>query len=561
MKIELLAPAKDKKTAYAAIDSGADAIYIGAPAFGARKKAANSLDDIKEIVDYAHEFYVKVYVTLNTILTDDELKSAMKLIHDLYKIGVDAVIIQDMGIIEAAIEGKLPPIPLHASTQCDNRTSEKVKFFKEIGISRVILARELSLEQIAQMPKDIELEAFVHGALCVSYSGQCYFSAANGGRSANRGECAQPCRKKYSLVDSEGKTIVKDKYLLNLCDFNASVHLKDLIKAGVTSFKIEGRLKDENYVRNVVSYYRQELDKIAQKTSSGKVVLDFEPDVNKTFNRGYTDYFLSKRGQIWNFDTPKFMGEEVKDISKLHQADGLCCLENGELRGCSADKIPPKTKIYRNFDYEFNKKLTNSRIKRQIEVEIGVNKEVLQVADEDGNRAEIALPVGEPAKNPQQIKETFIKQLSKTGDGKFYVSQIAINGNLPFLPVAQINELRRQALDLLMNERLKNYKREVQKPLNYAPFPIKNLDYRANIHNTSAKNFYEKCDCEVMGMSFESGNDLTFTPELMRTKHCLKFAFDMCGQPETLFLVDEKGKKYPLEFDCANCEMVIKSAH
>lgn len=296
-KIELLAPAKDKETAFAAIDCGADAIYIGASDFGARRAVPNSIDDIKEVVDYAHKFYARVHVTINTILTDSELEQAVKLIHKLYEIGVDAIIVQDMGILKLAVDGKLPPIQIHASTQCDNRTLEKVKFFENIGVSRVILARELSIEEIKNICSNtnVEIETFIHGALCVSYSGQCYMSYAIGGRSANRGECAQACRKKYTLVDEDGKVIAKDKYLLSLRDFNASRYIEELIDAGVKSFKIEGRLKDINYVKNVVAYYRREIDKYASKISSGRVEVNFEPNVNKTFNRGYTDYFLDGR--------------------------------------------------------------------------------------------------------------------------------------------------------------------------------------------------------------------------------------------------------------------------
>ena len=289
-KVELLAPAKDKETAFAAIDCGADAVYIGAPDFGARRSVPNSLEDIKEVVDYAHKFYARVHVTINTILTDEELEKAKDLIKNLYEIGVDAIIVQDMGILKLAIECELPPIPIHASTQCDNRTLERVKFFEQLGVSRVILARELSIEEIKNICKNtkVEIETFIHGALCVSYSGQCYMSYAIGGRSANRGECAQACRKKYSLIDDEGNFIAKDKYLLSLRDFNASRHIQELIKAGVKSFKIEGRLKDINYVKNVVAFYRKEIDKYTEKISSGKVNLDFEPNLNKTFNRGYT---------------------------------------------------------------------------------------------------------------------------------------------------------------------------------------------------------------------------------------------------------------------------------
>lgn len=577
-KVELLAPAKDKQTAFMAINSGCDALYIGATDFGARKKVGNPLSDIKEIVDYAHKFYVKIHVTLNTILTDEELIEARKLIHQLYEIGVDAIIVQDMGIFKLALDGKLPPIVLHASTQCDNRTLEKAKFLEEIGISRVILARELSLEQIENICKNLkaEVETFVHGALCVSYSGQCYLSYYIGGRSANRGECAQACRKKYSLVDEYGNILAKDKYLLSLKDFNASKHLKKLIDTGVKSFKIEGRLKDENYVKNIVAFYRQEIDKFASKTSSGRVFLDFEPDVKKSFNRGFTDYFLDKRKECFNFDSPKSLGEYVGKITKigkdwfeisvktnLNPQDGLYfnnngCLvnkfENGKIYPNKMDGIVVGANIYRNFNSEFEKQLTNSKTKRQIGVKFITDGKILKTVDEDKNSVEIKLPDGEPPKNPEKMKENFITQLQKTGESDFFVQNIEIKGNLPFLPISQINEIRRKILSDLMAERLKNYPREFQKPLKYTDFPSQKLDYKANIHNNEAKTFYENCGCEVCDMSAESGTKPT---ELMRTKHCLKYAFNMCKSPKKLFLVDEKGKKYPLRFDCKNCEMVI----
>ena len=614
-KVELLAPAKDKKTAIAAINSGCDAVYIGAQNFGARKKVPNSLEDIKEIVDYAHKFYVKVHVTVNTILTDDELVDAQKLIQNLYDIGVDAIIVQDTGIFKLAIDGKLPPIVLHASTQCDNRTLEKVKFFEKLGVSRVILARELSLKQIQKICQSfplsgegarragegsIEIETFVHGALCVSYSGQCYFSHYIGGRSANRGDCAQACRKKYTLVDENGNIIAKDKYLLSMKDFNASPHLKELIDAGVKSFKIEGRLKDENYVKNVVAYYRCEIDKFAQKTSSGKIFLDFEPDVKKSFNRGFTDYFLDGRKRCFNFDTPKSIGEKLGRITRvgkdcfeigfyknsrlsiggeaavvhtkcvtnagervINPQDGLYfngygCLVNkvdgNKIYPNKMDGISAGLEVYRNFDSRFEKQLETSKVKRQIGVKFIYSDGILNAEDEDGNAVKISLPAGEIPKNPQKMKDTFINQLKKTGESDFYVDSIELCGELPFIPLSKINELRRNILDMLMAERLKNYKREIQKPLKYAKFPLKKVDYRANIHNMQAKSFYENCGCEVSEMSAESG---AFPKELMRTKHCLKFAFNMCKSPKKLFLIDEKGKKYPLKFDCANCEMII----
>lgn len=587
-KVELLAPAKDKKTAITAINSGCDAIYIGASNFGARKKVPNSLEDIKEIVDYAHKFYVKVHVTVNTILTDDEILKAKELIQKLYDIGVDAIIVQDMGIFKLAIDNKLPPIALHASTQCDNRDLEKVKFFDDMGVSRVILARELSLEKIKEIcaNTNAEIETFIHGALCVSYSGQCYFSHYIGGRSANRGECAQACRKKYTLVDERGNIIAKDKYLLSMKDFNASRHLESLIDAGVKSFKIEGRLKDENYVKNVVAYYRQEIDKFAPKTSSGRVFLDFEPDVKKSFNRGFTDYFLDGRKRCFNFESPKSLGEKLGKITKvgkdyfeigrtdykmaggqagikINSQDGLYFNGNG----CLVNKVEGKKiypnkmdgiavglEVYRNFDSKFEKQLENSKIKRQIGVKFSFKNGILTVIDEDENSVNFTLDSCEKAKNPEKMKENFITQLKKTGDSDFYVEAIEISEEIPFMPISQINEIRRTILEKLMNERLKNYKRELQKPLKYVKFPKESLDYRANIHNQRAKEFYENCGCAVCEMSAESG---AFPKELMRTKHCLKFAFNMCKSPKKLFLIDEKGKKYPLMFDCKNCEMVV----
>lgn len=587
-KVELLAPAKDKKTAITAINSGCDAIYIGASNFGARKKVPNSLEDIKEIVDYAHKFYVKVHVTVNTILTDDELVKAKELIQKLYDIGVDAIIVQDMGIFKLAIDNELPPIALHASTQCDNRDLEKVKFFDDMGVSRVILARELSLEKIKEIcaNTNAEIETFIHGALCVSYSGQCYFSHYIGGRSANRGECAQACRKKYTLIDKNGNIIAKDKYLLSMKDFNASRHLKSLIDAGVKSFKIEGRLKDENYVKNVVAYYRREIDKLATKTSSGHVFLDFEPDVRKSFNRGFTDYFLDGRKRCFNFDSPKSLGEKLGKITKvgkdyfeidvtdykmaggqadikINSQDGLYFNGNG----CLVNKVEGKKiypnkmdgivvglEVYRNFDSKFEKQLEISKIKRQIGVKFSFKNGILTVTDEDKNSVNFTLDSCEKAKNPEKMKENFISQLKKTGDSDFYVQDIQISDEIPFMPISKVNEIRRTILEKLMNERLKNYKRELQKPLKYVKFPKETLDYKANIHNQCAKEFYEKFGCEVCEMSAESG---AFPKELMRTKHCLKFAFNMCKSPKKLFLIDEKGKKYPLMFDCKNCEMVV----
>lgn len=538
------------------------------------------MEDIKEIVDYAHKFYVRVHVTINTILTDEELVRAKELIEKLYSIGVDAIIVQDMGILKLALDSKLPPIELHASTQCDNRKLEKIKFFDDIGISRIILARELSIEQIKEICKNTkaEIETFVHGALCVSYSGQCYLSHYIGGRSANRGECAQSCRKKYTLVDEEGKILAKDKYLLSLKDFNASKNLKSLIDAGVKSFKIEGRLKDENYVKNVVAFYRKEIDKLAQKTSSGKVFLDFEPNVEKSFNRGFTDYFLNGRTKCFNFDSPKSIGEYIGKITKvsdryfeidnksikLNSQDGLFfnnqgCLvnkvENYKIFPNKMDGIKKGIKIYRNFDFNFEKKLTNTKTKRQIGVKFDIKDNKIFATDEDKNSVFVEIPKGEIPKNPTKMKENFITQLNKTGDSDFYVQNIEINNSLPFLPVSKINELRRDVLSKLMIERLKNYPKKYQESIKLKKYPYSQMDYRANVHNKSAKEFYKQCGCEICEMSAESGSKAT---ELMRTKHCLKYAFDICKSPKNLYLIDEKDEKFKLDFDCKNCEMVIK---
>lgn len=576
MKTELLSPAKDKKTAFAAIDCGADAVYMGAAAFGARKNAPNSLDDIRDVVNYAHKFRVKVFITLNTILTDSELDEAVTLAGELDKIGVDALIVQDMGLLEKI---KTIGIPVHISTQADNRDLEKVSFFNNLGAARVVLARELSLKQIKEIhdanPK-LELEAFVHGALCVSYSGQCYLSQYIGGRSANRGECAQPCRKKYSVETVDGKIIAKDIYALCLKDFNASNRLKDMIDAGVYSFKIEGRLKDSNYVKNITAYYRHELDKYSQKSSSGNSIYPFKPNPQKSFNRGFTDYFLEKRKDCFSLNSPKSRGEYIGVISEvkngcikictdktIHPQDGLTDgidgflvnkIENNYVYPNRPVKFKAGDKIYRNVDVEFEKQVAQ-KVKRQIGVNINITDE-LTLVDEDGIKVSIPITGGEAAKNPEKMKETFVKQFSKTGESDFYIEDIKIASELPFMPVSRINELRRSAFDKLMQKRLDEYKREEHKNLVYCPYYKSQIDYRGNVHNLSAKDFYKKCGAEVCEMSLET--ELPKHPvELMRTKHCIKYALGMCKSPEKLVLRDEYGKVYPLKFDCKKCEMSV----
>ena len=584
-KTELLAPAKDKTTAFAAINCGADAVYIGASCFGARKNASNSIEDIKEVVNYAHKYWAKVYVTVNTILTDDELDEAVKLVIQLDRIGVDAILIQDMGLLNKLMKLHLS-IPIHASTQCDNRDMDKVSFLNKIGLSRVVLARELSLEKIKEIHEanpDIELEAFVHGALCVSYSGQCYLSQFIGGRSANRGECAQPCRKKYTILDDKGNVVKKDCYALCLKDFNASKHIKEMIDCGVYSFKIEGRLKDIGYVKNVTAYYRQLLDKYSEKSSSGKCIYSFTPDAEKSFNRGFTDYFLKGRTDCFNPISPKSMGKYIGKVictkgnsilvdtgMDIHSQDGLCFINGTELEGFLVNKIE-KTKqgilvypnrqvkiasgikLYRNLDVLFEKELLQP-VKRQIGLDIKISDNKIVLNDEDNISIIIDIPSSEPAKNQEKMNESFIKQFSKTGESDFYIKDIKIITDIPFMPVSVINRFRRDCFEKLMEKRLYLYKREEQKELSYADISSVasfTPDYRANIHNKEAQNFYENC-----GMKLKD----SFSPiELMRTKHCIKYALNMCKSPINLILQDEKGVKYPLKFDCKNCEMAVLS--
>ncbi len=584
-KTELLAPAKNMECAIAAINSGADAIYIGANMFGARKNAGNSLKELEEIIKYAHQFWVKVYVTINTILTDEELVEAKKLIWKLHEIKADAIIFQDFGILELARKGELPEIPLHASTQCNNRTLQKVKFFEKIGIKRVILARELSLSEIKNIAKntDVQIECFVHGALCVSYSGQCYLSASCGGRSANRGECAQPCRKKYTIIDENGKVLVKNKYMLSLKDFNASKKLEDLVRAGVVSFKIEGRLKDANYVRNVVLHYRKLLDRISKKSSSGIIVADFEPNPDKSFNRSFTEYFLDGRSECYNLNSVKSLGEKLGKVigkgknyieinAKISAGDGLCFFENNELAGFLANKVEgkkvypnkmPNIKIgdtlYRNQDHEFEKTLKNSKTARKILVDFKFKNGIVSAIDENFNKVELPLEGLEAAKDKEKMKTNFITQMKKTGETIYFVRSASVEDELPFIPISKLNEIRRTLLEKLTEKRLENYKMRVQQEIQPAEYFEDEVDYRANIMNNSAKNFYEECLANVKEFAPEHTKKFDKI-ELMRTKHCIKYALNMCKSKEKLFLLDEEGRKFALNFDCKNCEMTISKA-
>jgi 23S rRNA 5-hydroxycytidine C2501 synthase len=605
IKLELLAPAKDLETGKQAVLAGADAIYIGGPDFGARSAAGNSWNNIQALVEFAHKYYVRVYLALNTIFFNEETDAIKEAIFRAYEIGVDALIIQDMGILE--IED-LPPIPLHASTQTNNYDLAQIKFLERAGFSRVVLARELNLQELTEIKKNtkVELEYFVHGALCVSMSGQCYFSEALSGRSANRGKCQQVCRLPFSLVDADGKELVKDQYLLSPKDLNLINSLGELAEAGITSFKIEGRLKDPVYVTNVVAKYRQELDKIISesdgkyiKASSGEVFLAFKPDLAKTFNRGYTDYFLHGRhSEIISPENQKSLGKfigKVKRVDhryftldtpfKLSNGDGLCWFNpRGGLCGTNVNLISedgkiypnkwiplkPGTLIYCNQDQSFEKAVT-SGAERTINFSIEVNdlKDgwLIEATDEDKNKAELKIKADKVvAEKIDQAKANWETQLSKTGDTIFKVTDVKFSWAKPgFVPVSILNEWRRQLVDLLIVKRLENYPKEIIpfKTTSHA-YPVKELDYSFNIANDLARAFYIRHKSVVKEKALELQDDKRGR-KLMTTKHCLRYFLQACprrakkGDPkikEPLFLV-YNGKKYPLKFNCDKCVMEI----
>lgn len=609
-KIELLAPAKNLECGIEAVNHGADAVYIGAPRFGARAAAINSLEDIAALVKYAHLYNVRIYVTVNTILKEEELVETERMINELYRVGVDALIVQDMGITRL----NLPPIPLHASTQMDNRTPEKVRFLSDAGFRQIVLARELSLQEIRTIHEacpETQLEVFVHGALCVSYSGQCYVSQACFGRSANRGECAQFCRLPFNLIDADGKTIVRDKHLLSLKDLNQSEVLEDLLDAGATSLKIEGRLKDVSYVKNVTAAYRQKLDAIFAcrkeyvRASSGACHFDFKPQLDKSFSRGFTNYFLQGRRQdIASFDTPKSLGEEmgtlkeqrgnyltVAGVKPFHNGDGVCFLdEQNGLQGFRINRvdgnklypagevphIKPRTRLYRNFDQDFERIL----VRKSSERKLAVNWELsdtswgfaLTATDEDDNRVTLSFPYSkELARTPQA--ENLRTQLSKLGNTPFEVVNnvsdeasglvLKLSQNW-FIPASVIADWRRRVIEKLIAVRRITYRREltVWKPTRHA-FPITSLTYLGNVMNTAAKSFYLSHGVLSVEPAYEK--QPVQNAVLMFCKHCLRYSMGWCPTHQKLrslyrepyYLVATDGKRFRLDFDCKHCQMKV----
>lgn len=599
-QIELLAPAKDAQTGIAAVKCGADAIYIGAARFGARQEAGNSIEEIKKLIDFAHPYYVKVYATLNTILNDDELNEAEKLIHQLYAIGVDGLIIQDMGLLEL----DLPPLPIIASTQAQNDTAEKVKFLEDVGFSRVILARELSLEQIHHIRQEtsIELECFVQGALCVGASGQCYMSYAMGARSGNRGQCAQPCRNLYTLKDYNGETICQERYLLSLKDLNLSAYINELLDAGITSFKIEGRLKNSAYVANLTAHYRKLLDIILAerglaKSSSGKVEIDFLPNPAKTFNRGFTDYGIKGQNcKMGSIDTPKSIGEMIGKVSKvtaeyfevksdieLHNADGICFFgDDNNLQGTVVNRVEGKriipqkindlavgTVIYRNHDHAFSQLMEKIPAGRKIGLSIKfyetTNGFALDGTDEDGNLATVMMVYKkEVAQKPEMARENIARQLTKLGNTIFYCSEIKIDlAEIYFFQVSVLNKLKRDLADAVLEIRLANQpmqKNAIKK--NNTPYPLQSLGFTGNVFNDKACKFYERHGVSQITLAGEAGLDFA-GKKVMKTRYCIRHQLNLCMKhkndtaAEPLILVDERGNRFRLVFRCDDCGMDI----
>lgn len=602
-KIELLAPAKNLECGIEAINHGADAVYIGAPKFGARAAAVNSLEDIAALVEHAHLYNARIYVAVNTILKEEELKETEEMIWALYRVGVDALIVQDMAVMKL----NLPPIPLHASTQMDNRTPEKVKFLADAGFRQVVLARELSLREIRKIHEacpETPLEIFVHGALCVSYSGQCYVSQACYGRSANRGACSQFCRLPFDLVDADGKVIAREKHLLSLKDLNQSDELEQLLDAGATSFKIEGRLKDVSYVKNVTAAYRQKLDAILARrqeytrASSGTCRFDFKPQLDKSFSRGSTNYYLHGRSkEVFSFDTPKSLGEEmgtmkeargnyltVAGLKSFNNGDGVCYIdEQGKLQGFRINRvdgnklfpqemprIKPRTVLYRNFDQEFERMLARKSSERKIGVSLLLAENnfgfSLTATDEDDNSVTLTLPRDkELARTPQA--ENLKTQLSKLGNTPFEANRIDVDfADNWFLPASVLAEFRRQVIEELLAARRMTYRREVavMKPTTHA-FPQATLSYLGNVMNPQAASFYLDHGVQSVAPAFEQ--EAVEDAILMFCKHCLRYSMGWCPihqrerspYKEPYYLVSTDGKRFRLSFDCKNCQMKVSA--
>jgi 23S rRNA 5-hydroxycytidine C2501 synthase len=586
-QLELLSPARDADIGIEAVNHGADAVYIGGPSFGARTSADNSVKEIARLAQYAHRFNSRIFVTMNTILRDDELEPARKLAWQLYDAGVDALIIQDMGLLEI----DMPPIQLHASTQTDIRTPEKARFLQDVGLSQIVLARELTLKQIAAIraatdPERCTLEFFVHGALCVAYSGQCFISHAHTGRSANRGDCSQACRLPYEVKDGQGRVIAHDKHVLSMKDNNQSNNLREIIDAGVRSFKIEGRYKDMAYVKNITAHYRVLLDEILNerpelaRASSGECTFHFQPDPDQNFNREFTDYFVQGRKEnIGAFDTPKNPGRPIAFVTAvgpnfveleadeadtvIHNGDGLCYLNlQKELVGLQINRaeatgkkgiwrVFPKdpmegfkdlrkgVQVNRNRDMDWVRGLEKKSAERRIASWVALSETTeglqLSITDEDGHsgNATYATQVHGPlenAKDPSQAEAKLRESLGRLGETLFQPIDISLNLQGPrFVPASQLNALRREAIEALEAARAKAWQRlpRAQAVEPAATYPEDTLTYLANVFNHKARDFYAKHGVKVIAAAYESQEE-EGEVSLMITKHCVRFSMSLC---------------------------------
>lgn len=612
-KIELLSPARDADCGIEAIRHGADAVYIGGPAFGARAAAGNSAADIARLCDYAHTFDARVYVALNTILTDTELTSAERLIHQLYAAGTDALIVQDMGLLRL----DLPPIALHASTQAEISSPAKARFLEQAGFSQLVLARELSLHDIAAIREatTVPLEAFVHGALCVSYSGHCYASQFCFGRSANRGECAQFCRLAFNLEDAHGGTLLSDSHLLSLRDMNRSRSLEEMMDAGISSFKIEGRLKDTGYVKNVTAWYRRRLDEIIdrradefERLSHGRTQLTFEPNVEKSFNRGFTDYFLHGRtSPVHSFATPKSRGERVGRVGRVERrsftvtdsqttfagGDGLCFVDaGGKLRGFRINRAEGHTlfpatmpdlrsgmELFRNADHEFDKLLARPSAVRKLQLRLSLRDitagYALELHDASGRAVALTFEaVHQAARSPQ--RDNIVRQLCKLGDTPFEATADDVEITLTplpggadhFIPSSVLADWRRQGVERLLAAHRATRRCDYRKREDpAAAYPEHHLSYMDNVMNSRARDFYRDHGAESIAPAFEaqSGRTADGRTILMECRHCLRYALGHCprhhggSQPwqEPLALRLPDGRRFPLVFDCRRCVMQV----
>lgn len=607
--LELLAPAKNADFGIEAINHGADAVYIGGPAFGARAKAPNTVEDIVRLVKHAHRYHAEVFVALNTIFHDNELEGVRELIYQLYDAEVDALIVQDMGLLEM----ELPPIQLHASTQTDIRTVEKAQFLDQVGFSQLVLARELDIRTVKQIADvtTANLEYFIHGALCVAFSGQCFISHAHTGRSANRGECSQECRLPYTLEDQKGRIIGKDKHYLSMKDNDQSANLRALISAGVSSFKIEGRYKDLAYVKNATAHYRLLLDEILNdmpeyaKSSAGRSAYTFTPQPEKTFNRSATDYFANGRqADIGAFDTPKFSGEALGKVSKvgkdfievnteteLHNGDGICFFDvHKELVGLRINTVQGKrlypnempvdirnnTMIYRNRDHAFMRLLEKDSASRKITLSLTLYETndgfSLTAIDEQGFSATSqCIAEKQVANDTSKAKASLIENLSKLGNTDFVATEVNLNLTQPwFVPASSINALRRETVEQLIQTRMLGYTRPVRRKAVEPPafYPEDTLTYLANVYNQKSRDFYQKHGVKMIAKAYEANEELGEVP-VMITKHCLRFSHGLCpkeakgvigvqgtvtAEPMTLISGNDR---YTLKFDCKPCEMHV----